>query len=63
MYEFLYDCIKDRYGKNSRQLFTDTDNLTREIKTVDVQENFSNDKYMFDFSNYRTKSKYYDDSD
>ena len=63
MYEFLYDCIKDRYGKNSRQLFTDTDNLTREIKTVDVQENFSNDKYMFDFSNYRTKSKYDDDSD
>ena len=52
MYEFHYDCIKDRYGKNSRQLFTDTDNLTREIKTVDVQENFSNDKYMFDFSNY-----------
>ena len=52
MYEFHYDCIKDSYGKNSRQLFTDTDNLTREIKTVDVSENFSNDKYMFDFSNY-----------
>ena len=31
-----------------------------EIKTGDVYEDFSNDKEMFDFSNYSTKSKYYD---
>ena len=31
-----------------------------EIKTEDVYENFSNDKEMFDFSNYSSKSKYYD---
>ena len=31
-----------------------------EIKTEDVYKDFSNDKEMFDFSNYSTKSKYYD---
>ena len=31
-----------------------------EIKTEDVYKSFSNDKQMFDFSNYSTKSKYYD---
>ena len=33
-----------------------------EIKTEDIYEDFSNDKEMFDFSNYSTKSKYYDNS-
>ena len=33
-----------------------------EIKTEDVYEDFSNNKEMFDFSNYSTKSKYYDNS-
>ena len=33
-----------------------------EIKTDDVSEDFSNDKEMFDFSNYSPKSKYFDDS-
>ena len=33
-----------------------------EIKTEDVLEDFSSNKWMFDFSNYLTKSKYYDDS-
>ena len=32
-----------------------------EIKTEDVYNDFSSDKEMFDFSNYSTKSKYYDD--
>ena len=31
-----------------------------EIKTEDIYEHFSNDKEMFDFSIYSTKSKYYD---
>ena len=30
-----------------------------EIKTEDVYENFSSNKEMFGFSNYSTKSKYY----
>ena len=33
-----------------------------EIKTEYVYEDFSKDNEMFDFSNYSTKSKYYDDS-
>ena len=33
-----------------------------EIKTGDVYKDFSNDKQMFDFSNYSAKSKYYDNS-
>ena len=58
MYEFHYDYIKNKYGNNSRPLCTDTDSLMSEIKTEDVCEDFSNDKEMFDLSNYSTKSKY-----
>ena len=31
MYEFHYDYIKNKYGKNSRQLITDTDSFMHEI--------------------------------
>ena len=58
MYEFDYSL----YGNDSRLLFTDTDSLMYEIKTKDVYEDFSNDAVMFDFSNYSTKSKYYENS-
>ena len=33
-----------------------------EIKTEDIYEDFSSNKEMFGFSNYSTKSKYYDNS-
>ena len=59
MYEFHYDYIKNKYGNNSRLLFTDTDSLMYEIKTKDVYKDFSSNKEVFDFSNYSTKSKYY----
>ena len=62
MYEFHYDYIKNKYGNNSRLLFTDTDSLMYEIKTEGVYKDFSSDKEMFDFSNYSTKSKYCDNS-
>ena len=62
MYEFHYDYIKNKYDNNSRILFIDTDSLMYEIKTEDVYRDFTNDKEMFDFSNYSTKSKYYDNS-
>ena len=57
MYEFHYHCIKNKYGNNSRLLFTDTYSLMYEIKTADVYKDFSNDKEMFDFSNYSNNSK------
>ena len=63
MYEFHYDYIKNKYGSKSRILFTNTDSLMyEEKKTEDVYEDFSSDKEKFDFSNYSTKSKYYDNS-
>ena len=62
MYEFHYDYIKNKYGNNSRLSLRGTDSLMYEIKTEDVYEDFSKDKEMFDFSNYSTKSKYYDNS-
>ena len=62
MYEFHYDDIKTKYDHKSKLLFTGTDSLIYEIKTEDVYEDFSRDKEMFDFSNYSTKSKYYDNS-
>ena len=62
MYEFHYDYIKNKYRNNSRLLFTDTDSLMYEIKTEDVYKGFSNNKELFDFSNYSSKSKYHDNS-
>ena len=62
MYKFHYDYIKNKYDNKSRLLFTDTKSLMYEIKTEDVCEDFSNDKKMFNFSNYLTKPKYYDNS-
>ena len=61
MYQFHYDYIKNKYDSNLK-LFTDTDTLMYEIKTEDVYEDFSNNKEMFNFSNYSSKSKYYNNS-
>ena len=52
MFEFHFDYIKDKYGNNSRLLFSDSYNLRYEIKTEDVYEDFS--------KNYSAKSKYGD---
>ena len=51
--------IAIKISNNSELLFTDTDSSMYELKTKDVCEDSSNDKEMFDFSNYWTKSKYY----
>ena len=59
MSEFHFDYIKNKYGNNSKLLFTDTDSLMYEIRTEDVYEDFSRNKEIF--SNYSTKSKHYDD--
>ena len=62
IYKFHYDYIKNKYDNKSKLLFTDTNSLINEIKTEDVYEDFNRDKEIFDFSNYSTKSKYYDNS-
>ena len=43
-------------------LISDTDSLTYEVKTEDVDEDFNKNKEIFYFSNYSAKSKYYPDS-
>ena len=57
MYEFHYDDI-NKYDNKSKLLFTETDILMYKIKTEDDYEDFTSNKYMFDFSNCSTKSKY-----
>ena len=44
MYESHCDYIKNKYGNNSRVMFTDTGNLLYEIKTEDIYKDFSNKK-------------------
>ena len=51
--------IKNKYGDRAKLLFTDTDSLTYEIETDDVYKDFSNDKDMFDNSDYPENSPYY----
>ena len=62
MYKFHQDYIKNKYEKKAKLSFTDTDILMYEIKTEGLYADFSSDKKMFHFSNYLTKSKYYDNS-
>ena len=58
---FHYDYIKNKYYNKSELLFTDSDGMY-EINTEDVYEDLNSDIEMFNFSNYSTKSNYYDDS-
>ena len=62
IYEFHHDYIEVKCDNKSNLLFTNINNLMYEIKTEDFYEHFSSDKEMFNFSNYLTKSKYYDNS-
>ena len=41
MYKFHHDCIKNKYDNKCKLLFTDTDSLIHEIKTEDVDGDFS----------------------
>ena len=41
-------------------LFTDTDSLTYEIISEDVNEEFFKRKYLFDLSNYPKDSRFFD---
>ena len=65
MYEFHYKYIKSKYNFNlsftdtSSLLFTDTSSLVHELETVDVYEDFYEDKNLFDFSDYSYDSKFF----
>ena len=47
---------------NTRLFFTDIKSLMYDIKTKDVNKDFSKDREINYFSNYSAKSKYYDNS-
>ena len=49
MYEFQYDYIRNKYGSNSRLLFTDTNTFIYDIKTEDFLKIVRKDKEIFDF--------------
>ena len=61
MYEFHYKYIKSKF--DAKLLFTDTDSLVYEIKTIDVYEDFYLDKNVFDFRDYALNSKFFDPAD
>ena len=53
MYECHYDYIRKKYGDRAKLLFTDTDSLAYEIKTVDFYANIANDiESKFDTSEF-----------
>ena len=58
MYDFHYNFINKNF--DAELLFTDTDNLTYEIKSENVYEGFLKWKDLFDFSNYSKDSKFFD---
>ena len=60
MYDFHYNFIKNNF--NAELLFTDTDSLTYEIKSENVYEEFFKWKDLFDFSNYSSNSKFFDNT-
>ena len=47
---------------NTIMIISDTDNLVYEIEIENIYDNFSKKNKLCDFSNYCTKSKYYNDS-
>ena len=60
MYDFHYNFIKKNF--DTELLFTDIDNLTYEIKSENVYEEFFKWKDLFDFSNYSKDSKFFDET-
>ena len=60
MYDFHYDFIKNNF--DAELLFTDTDSLAYELKSVDVCKEFFQYKHLFDFSNYPKDSKFLDET-
>ena len=60
MYDFHYNCIKNKYGDRAKLLFTDTDSLTYEIEAEDVYQDFWYDEDKFDNSDYPENFSYHD---
>ena len=53
MYNFHYGFVKNRYGSDSKLLFTDTDSLCYEITTEDFYRDMYDNKEQFDLSDMK----------
>jgi len=52
MYNFHYNVIKKQYGDGAKLLFTDTDSLCYNIKTIDIYQDMKKCEEEYDFSDY-----------
>jgi hypothetical protein len=52
MFDFHYNVIAKRYGKNARLLFTDTDSVGYHLVTDDVYRDMLEYRHLLDTSNY-----------
>ena len=53
MYEFLYDCVKPKYGEKAEICFMEADSFIVYIKTEDIYADIVKDvETRFDTSNY-----------
>ena len=56
MFDFHYNCIREKFGDRAELLFTDTDSLLYLIQTEDFYQDINKDiKRKFDTSDYREK--------
>ena len=61
MYDWYYNKLQKKYGKNCTLLYTNTDSLLVDIKTEDVYKDMSETKDEYDFSDYPTDHPLYDE--
>ena len=59
LHKFHYHNIKNKYDNKPWLLFTKTDSLMYAFETEDIYDDFSNNKELFDSSNYSAESRYY----
>ena len=52
MYDFFYNELKKQYSPRCKLLYTDTDSLLLEIKTVDVYKDIESNRNLYDTSDY-----------
>lgn len=62
MYNFHYNVILKKYGSNAKLLFTDTDSLTYEITTPNLEQDLRELGQYFDFSDYPPNHPLYNTS-
>ena len=59
MHEINYNSIRTKYNNHAKLLSTDRDSLVYEIETIDIYEEFYEEKDLFDFSDFPNNSKFF----